>query len=160
MAGVPRLFHAMSDSDSWCTPADLAADLGWFAVDPCSNARSHIQAGVTYQLERNEDGLAADWGTNSVFVNPPYSAPLAWARKLSTHPGPWVALVKLDTTTKWWRTLMETPGALWSPFRGRLKFGAPGKHLTANFASALVWKDWTPSAAMRTRLWAPIVGQP
>jgi len=87
------------DSDSWCTDAETARLLGHFSTDPCSNARSHIQADESFALERGQDGLLKAWGW-SVYVNPPYSDPLPWARRLAAHRGPWVALVKSDPTTR------------------------------------------------------------
>jgi DNA N-6-adenine-methyltransferase (Dam) len=140
-------------SDKWCTPAWVADALGPFDLDPCSNLRSKIISGQTYQLERGEDGLALPW-TGSVYCNPPYSAVTPWARKLAAHDAPWCALVKLDPSTKWWAILMAS-GARHAGFRSRLKFEQPGKSLTANFASALVWRNWTPPAALAEELWMP-----
>jgi hypothetical protein len=138
-------------SDEWCTPKDLAMDLGHFMIDPCSNERSHIRAETVCMLPI--DGLADDWRHWSVYVNPPYSNVMPWARKLAAHQGPWCALVKLDPSTAWWRELVLS-GASWSPFRKRVAFERPDKPpLTANFPSALVWHWWTPPAAMLERLW-------
>lgn len=140
-------------SDDWCTPIELANDLGLFGVDPCSNPRSHVRADRKLSLEDGDDGLTEPWN-GSVFLNPPYSQPLPWCRRLALHDGPWVALVKLDTTTRWWAALMSA-SPQWAPFRARVRFEAPGKSATANFASALVWSCWRPSRAMASRLWIP-----
>lgn len=152
-------------SDSWCTPGDLCALLGAFDLDPCSNARSKLIAEHSCSLEGNSlrcigrDGLSISWRTRdygrpySVFVNPPYSNPLPWCLRLTAHNGPWVALVKLDPSTKWWAALMRSCSA-WAPFTRRLKFDRPDKPpLTANFPSALVWSLWRPSAELQKRLW-------
>ena len=142
------------DSDSWCTGKDLAKLLGHFDVDPCSNARSHIQAYTHYSLEQGDDGLTRGWGY-SAFVNGPYSNPLPWCRRLAKHAGPWCALWKLDPTTKWFATLLNA-GATWRPFRDRLKFERPDKPpITANFPSVLVFRDWTPSPQLAELLWIP-----
>jgi hypothetical protein len=138
-------------TDCQCTPRDLARELGWFDLDPCSSPRSHIQARKTYQLERGEDGLALPW-IGSVFCNGPYSDPMPWCERLRDHDGPWCSLWKLDTTTKWFRVLMQS-GAHWAPFRSRLKFERPGNVGCANFSSVLVWRDWQPSEAVMLRLW-------
>lgn len=152
-------------TDSWCTPQWLCDALGGFDLDPCSNPRSLIKSRLRFQLEplidsqlhiEQCDGLAADWD-GSVFCNPPYSDPFPWAKRLVAHNGPWVALLKLDTTTRWWATLMSS-GATWAPFRARLKFEQPGKVQTANFASALVWSCWCPSRELAARLWLPTYG--
>jgi hypothetical protein len=150
---------ALVDSDSWCTDRDTARMLGHFSTDPCSNSRSHIRADRTWALERGEDGLRAPWGW-SVYCNPPYSDPLPWAIRLAAHEGPWVALVKLDPTTMWYRTLkLACTGD--APFRHRLKFERPDKPpLTANFPSLLIWRWWTPSADLASHLWLPTYAQP
>lgn len=143
------------DSDSWCTPRDLARLLGHFSTDPCSNPRSRISADQHYMLERGEDGLTRRWGY-SVFVNGPYSDPMPWCRRLVKHDGPWCALWKLDPTTKWFATLAEGTGATWAAFRQRLKFERPDKPpITANFPSVLVYRDWTPTPALAGLLWTP-----
>jgi hypothetical protein len=73
--------------------------------------------------------------------------------RLRVHDGPWCALVKLDTTTKWWRELMLGCGG-WAPFRRRVAFERPDKPpLTANFASALVWRRWTPGTELASWIW-------
>lgn len=162
-------------TDDWGTPKWLCELLGTFDTDPCSNPRSHVKAHQRIQLEdvtdaqRAElaairdvtsdvwidklDGLTAPW-VGSVFCNPPYSDPLPWARRLAAHGGPWVALLKLDTTTRWWATLMDS-GAQWAPFRSRLKFEQPGKAMTANFASVLCFSRWAPSRELAKHLWLP-----
>lgn len=169
---------ARMGTDCWCTPRDIAAALGWFDLDPCSNERSHIRAMLALQPEpvisvggevdervlvngrlpgrRQADGLAYNWGRSSVFVNPPYSKPLPWAEKLRDHAGPWCALVKLDPTTRWWAALMEASPTV-APFRKRIKFeGAPGEPtMTANFPSVLVYSAWRPSAELAATLWLP-----
>lgn len=143
------------DSDSWCTAREVARLLGHFSTDPCSNPRSHISADQRFMLENGDDGLERRWGY-SVFVNGPYSDPLPWCKRLAKHDGPWCSLWKLDPTTEWWSVLV-TNGATWSPFRKRQKFERPDKPpLTANFPSVLLWRDWTPSAALLELLWKPV----
>jgi hypothetical protein len=142
------------DSDCWCTPRDLAKLLGHFSTDPCSNPRSWIEADDSFSLEAGHDGLIKRWGY-SVFVNGPYSKPMPWCRRLAKHDGPWCALWKLDPTTKWFAAMIDA-GATWAAFRGRVRFERPDKPpLTANFPSVLVFRDWTPSAALAALLWTP-----
>ena len=145
----------VDSSDAQCTPRDLALDLGSFDTDPCSNPRSHVQATHRYMLEHGQDGLALPW-FGSVYCNGPYSDPLPWCQRLRDHrDGPWCALWKLDTTTRWFATLIAG-GATWAPFRARLRFERAGNTATADFASVLVWRDWEPPAAVAARLWMPI----
>lgn len=142
------------NSDTWCTPKDLCRMLGSFDLDPCSNGRSHVQANTTYDLARGEDGLALAW-RGSVFSNYPYSDPSPWCVRLAAHDGPWVALTKLDPSTRWWAQLMSGCTG-WAGFRHRLKFERGDKPpLTANFPSALVWSCWKPSAELSSHLWLP-----
>lgn len=159
MAVTVTAKHAMlqptEGTDGWCTPAWLAEVLGAFDLDPCSNARSHVRASDSLARERGEDGLAEHWGRRAVFVNPPYSNVHPWAAKLAVHDGPWVALVKLDPTTKWWARLMSAAPTI-VPFRHRIKFeSGTGRDMTANFASVLVWSAWRPPAALVPHLWLP-----
>ncbi len=147
--------HPDEGTDSWCTPKWLCDALGPFDLDPCSNARSTVNAKVTLTgCGDHDDGLTAPWGNASVFCNPPYSDVTPWARKLAAHPGPWVALLKLDSTTRWFATLVDS-GATWAPFRGRLKFESGKKAMTANFASVLFWSRWRPSVELASKLWPP-----
>lgn len=162
-------------SDDWCTPRDVAALLGRWDLDPCSNALSHISAAYRCALDGSgdsSDGLALLWPAGcSVFGNPPYSDVLPWAEKFAAHRGPWCMLVKLDPTTKWWATLMRAR-ASFAAFRKRLKFEcAPGgakrsgrsrqtserlaETMTANFPSVLVYRDWEPSRPLGRLLWLP-----
>lgn len=98
------------------------------------------------------DGLKLEWPRRrSVYCNPPYSNVGPWASKLVAHDGPWVALVKLDPSTKWWSTLMAAHPTI-APFNHRLKFEGPNA-TTANFPSVLVYSAWRPSAELREHLW-------
>lgn len=167
----------MSASDSWCTPKWLTDLLGRFDLDPCSNAQSTVQAAYVCQLGYDNcvmsdrrislhgDGLEFDWETRSVFVNPPYSDPLPWCRKLRDHNGPWCALLKLDPSTRWWAALMEASPTV-APFRKRLKFESTpasetehAKGMTANFPSVLIYSAWRPSAELAQHLWLPTYAQ-
>jgi hypothetical protein len=146
----------VDSDDAQCTPRDLALDLGAFDLDVASNPRSHILAARSYCLENGEDGLALPW-VGSVFCNGPYSDPLPWCQRLRMHDGPWCALWKFDSTTRWWEQLMLA-GATWAPFRSRLRFERAGNCGSANFTSALLWRSWTPPDAVRARLWMPVGG--
>jgi hypothetical protein len=142
----------VESTDHQNTPRDLAIDLGWFDLDPCSNPLSHIQARTAYALERGQDGLALPW-EGSVFCNGNYSDPLPWCERLRQHNAPWMALWKLDTTTSWWRSLMAAR-PWWAPFRQRLRFERDGNCGVANFTSVLVWKDFELSDELAGWLWA------
>lgn len=149
-------------TDDWCTPRWLAELLGCFELDPCGNAKSHVKANIECRLDHTDatdpqharrDGLAYDWGWSSVFVNPPYSRPMPWCERLRVHEGPWVALLKLDPTTRWWSALMAASPTV-APFRKRIKFEGQ-QSMTANFPSVLVYSAWRPNTELRAHLWLP-----
>lgn len=135
-------------SNDWCTPAWLCELLGRFDLDPCSNARSHVQSDIRRIWPVN--GLAYPWH-GSVFVNPPYSNVGPWAAKLADHTGPWCALLKLDPSTRWWATLMSA-NPIVAPFRKRIRFEGD-LPMTANFPSVLVYRQWSPSDELAKHLW-------
>lgn len=96
---------------------------GWF--DPCP-------------LDPNPsiNGLEIEW-EDKTYVNPPYSKPHLWVTKAieENRKGKLIVmLLRMDTSTKWFRDLQEA-GATFLWVNGRLKFrtGKP-----ANFASMLV----------------------
>ena len=138
-------------TDEWNTPKWLADLLGPFDLDPASNSASHIKALRTATVE--QDGLSMDWSGQSVFCNGPYSNPLPWCERLAAHDAPWVALWKLDPTTRWWAALMRTNPTV-APLRKRIRFEGP-QTMTANFPSVLIWSAWRPSAALVEHLWLP-----
>jgi DNA N-6-adenine-methyltransferase (Dam) len=131
----------VSDTDNYCTPKWLADRVGTFDLDPCSNARSHIQAKTAYMLP--QDGLTLPWH-GRVWMNHPYSDPLPWMRKLAyEHAAGRVTeslvLAKLDCSTAWWRELTAVSVDVWL-FKSRIQFEAPEgiKTSTNNFCSVLV----------------------
>ncbi len=154
-------------TDAQNTPHALARDIGRFELDPCSNPLSAIQATRTCCLESGQDGLADPWTLDgstssrlaSVWCNWPYSEPLPWCERLRAHRAPWCALGKLDTTTRWFAEALakgpDSTRANWAPFRKRLRFDRAGNVGTADFPSVLIWRDWTPPAAVLRRLWKP-----
>lgn len=159
LALIPRTPGEVDSTDAQCTPRELALALGRFDLDVCSNPRSHIVADRAFMLENGDDGLAEPWtradgSPATLWCNGPYSYPDPWCKRLRAHEGSWCALWKLETTTEWFRQLMAS-GASWAPFRMRLRFEKPGNVGGADFCSMLVWKDWTPSADVMSRLWLP-----
>lgn len=151
----PMVEGSTLTSCDWCTPEWLCTLLGVFGLDPCSNARTHVQARLYCRLDavdaRLRDGLTLDWDERSVFCNPPFSSVQPWATKLANHDAPWCALVKLDPSTRWFATLMSANPTV-APFKKRLKFEGD-KAMTANFPCALVYKRWAPSDELAQHLW-------
>lgn len=119
----------IKETDVRATPSWLMSVFeDWF--DPCP-----------LTLNPKFDGLAIDW-KDKTFVNPPYSKPLSWCEKAveENKKGKTIALlVKLDTSTKWFKLLMENGGHLF--YSGeRLKFWSPvdNKEDASPFPSALI----------------------
>lgn len=150
--GAEHIETSDSDSDSWCTPHyvldAVRSVLGQtIDLDPCSNSRSVVDARV--QLTVAHDGLSYDWSQHrTVYCNPPYSDPSPWLLRCARHAetvqsGEAIALVKSDTSTKWWHSWVfgGHAKAICFPFR-RINFipppGSEGKN-GANFAVALVY---------------------
>lgn len=103
----------MSDSDSWCSPPEIADPLaqlfgGPVDIDPCSNDRSVIRARKAYTT----GGLVLPWRldapvTWSAYQNDPYSEADAWTikmleelrlRNVREH----VRLCMMSTSSRWW----------------------------------------------------------
>lgn len=121
---------------TWCTPKWLADALGWFDLDPFSNPRSHILANEHCCLEEGDDGLG-DGVLGSyrvgvlidqtdersrVFLQPPYSIVLrAFEHYRETR---WVALLRFDPSTKWFRTMYREAALICVP-RKRVNFEPP-----------------------------------
>lgn len=124
-----------SDRNSWCTPEYLADMLGYVNLDPFSNYRSKIKATHHCIRERGDDGLrlANGGGFSSaagrhggqkkmragrywkVFLNPPYAAGFVEAAIANYEHTRYVALLRLDPSTKWFKRLMKTCKAIVLP---------------------------------------------
>lgn len=126
-----------SESDEWDTPQwfydALNKEFG-FTLDPCTN-------GGNAKCERfytaKDAPLNRDWGTETVFMNPPYSECADWMRKAygaAQEGATVVCLVPSRTDTDWWhRYAMKGEIRL---IRGRLKFG--NAENSAPFPSAVI----------------------
>jgi len=82
------------------------------------------------------DGLSIEW-KDKTYVNPPYSKPLLWVEKAikENKKGKLIVmLLRMDTSTKWFKLLQENNAVfLW--INGRLRFN---NMKPANFPSMLV----------------------
>lgn len=85
------------------------------AYNPCSHCAG-------YSDGRN--GLVLPWN-GLAFVNPPYSAPGAWARKWCQHPtGIWLSEASVGTS--WFQMILSASDLVWA-FDARLAFCDPRK---------------------------------
>ena len=126
-----------SESDEWATPQwffdALDKEFG-FTLDPCTDGKN----GKCAKFYTAHDApLNRDWGTETVFMNPPYSECADWMRKAygaAQEGATVVCLVPARTDTDWWhRYAMKGEIRL---IRGRLKFG--NSENSAPFPSAVI----------------------
>lgn len=110
---IPLAGEIPMNSDSWCSPPEIADQLAQFwghaDVDPCSNDRSIIKARKAYTW----GGLHLPWGAKS-YANWPYSTNDPWADKAiyEMRIRTVTELVILCTAavgTRWWSKLMVSP---------------------------------------------------
>jgi phage N-6-adenine-methyltransferase len=124
------------ETDVWATPQWLFDALNkefGFTLDPCSDGNN---AKCPKFYTPRENGLLRDWGTETVFMNPPYSDVDEWMRKAygaAQEGATVVCLVPARTDTQWWHEyVMKGEVRL---LRGRLKFG--NAENSAPFPSAI-----------------------
>lgn len=132
--GERAMFDPATDGDDprdgWCTPKWLADAIGAVDLDPCSNARSHVQALASWcGATPAEDGLARAHAVRSsavVYLNPPYSRGqvIRWVR--AYRHTEFVFLLRLDPSTEWWALLMREQPMVWMPPK-RIAFEPPPK---------------------------------
>jgi len=150
-------------SDEWTSPPEVAeactAVWGRPALDPCWKPSSPVRplTGLVYGnpgqasdvriVRRN--GLSVEWweymdSSGWIYLNPPYSHPGRWLRKLEDavalgYAVRGAALIKCDPSTKsWCRHVWDSDIPCYVGFfRSRLKHGGEKDH-SANFPSALV----------------------
>lgn len=93
------------DGDEWATPwgffRKLDAEFG-FTLDGCASAEN---SKCDRFFTKDQNGLAQDWGTDVVFLNPPYGRKIgewmAKARDAAAHGATVVCLVHARTDTDW-----------------------------------------------------------
>ena len=100
--------------DNWTSP-EWILDMfsNWY--DPCP---------IDYKI----DGLKSEW-QNGSYVNPPYSNPRPWVEKAikENKKGKTIAmLLPVDTSTQWFRMLIEAKAHILFP-NERLKFNGEDK---------------------------------
>lgn len=128
-----------SKTDEWATPQEfydaLNAEFG-FTLDPCASDTNH-KCEKYYTKEQN--GLAQDWGTETVFCNPPYGRTIGdWVAKSSEaaeNGALVVMLVPARTDTRWFHDYIYGKAGI-RFIKGRLKFG--GSANSAPFPSMVV----------------------
>ncbi len=146
--GAPKRKRTKNDLGTPKDVLQVVKALGPIALDPCSNqwAKPIVGAVVELDVDRGEDGLAADWLAISrgglVYVNPPYGHGhmdrwVAKVRREAACGVEIVMLVKGDHSTDWWEALRERCDAI-CYWRKRIAFEG-GPHGSGNFPSAFFY---------------------
>ena len=138
VANAPRAYMPPSATDNWATPQAtfdvLHAEFG-FTLDPCASASNHK---CPRYFTKKQNGLLRDWGTETVYCNPPYGREIAdWMAKADAAAQAGATVVMLvpnRTDTKWYHDVAEKHEVRF--LKGRLKFG--GSKNAAPFGSMVV----------------------
>ena len=116
-----------SRSEEWPTPQSFFDQLKRefsFSLDPCATRRN---AKCRIFFTKRQNGLQQDWGTHSVFCNPPYGRDMRdWARKCfdASRAGAVVVLLAhARTDTRWFHEWVYGKASEIRFVKGRLKFG-------------------------------------
>ena len=129
--------------DCWNTPPEFVGDVlkyfGTLDLDPCCNDEDNPNVPARKVYTEKTNGLAHEWIADSVFMNHPYSnskewVPYAVSQYELGHAKEMILLIKLDVSTKWWRSVSQYS---WIAINKRLKFG-DGKG-AAPFQSAIIY---------------------
>ena len=135
-----ELVNLCSYKDDWRTPPDLFMALDrefHFTLDPCS---SHENALCEKHFTKAENGLAQDWGGETVFMNPPYCHETEkWVRKAyeeSMKGATVVCLIPARPDAKYWHEYIFPYACSIRFIKGRLHFS--GSKEPAGFPSAII----------------------
>ncbi len=132
-------------TDHWLTPPPLVKAGGPFDLDPACHpampwrtARKMICLGkARSRFVTSGDGLEADW-FGRVFLNHPYSNPLAWITKMVAHNNGLCLAPAKGTDTRWGSLILENASAILF-FKGRLLFHYPsGKPSTGKWSPSML----------------------
>jgi site-specific DNA-methyltransferase (adenine-specific) len=133
----------------WETPPEvfepLDAEFG-FTLDPCATL-DNTKCRSFFTEE--DDGLAQDWGTDRVFMNPPYGREVyAWtakAREAAARGALVVGLLPASTDLAWWHDDVVAAGAEVRYIRGRVRFLTGGPYRASGFFASVI-VIWKPAA--------------
>lgn len=143
-----RRIMTSSKTDEHYTPAWLwqtaleVFGVERFDLDPCSNSHESPNVPAHRVYTSTDDGLVQDWIADTLWMNHPYSRSSDWINKLCSeyergNVKQAIALIKVDTSTQWFRRLREYPICFLLKritFLNSLATPAP-----ATFASAVVY---------------------
>lgn len=125
----------------WETPPELFADLDrefHFTLDPCATP-TNAKCGRFFTEEDN--GLTQDWGTERVFMNPPYGREVyAWtkkARESALQGALVVGLLPASTDLAWWHDDVVGHAEV-RYIRGRVRFITGGPYRASGFFASVI----------------------
>lgn len=132
--GADKLAPMMSsESGEWYTPRafmDAVAEVfPYIDLDPASSEEANRVIGAQRIFTVEDDALAQDWTSETLYLNPPYGDVIAdFIAKLlyevrAGHVLEAIVLVPARTDTAWFRSMRQFPRCFIS---GRLKFRQPG----------------------------------
>jgi len=154
-------------NDSRCTPQsllDVVRQFDTIALDPCSNPSSIVGAKYNLSLENGDDGLDKVWAAYTankagiVYVNPPWSDPLPWAKKCRSEYEEFeteiIWLARVESATAWAHTIHESATAvcLW---KTRLGFPLAGETKTTNDVQASMVAYFGPRVHQFSKVFSP-----
>lgn len=126
-------------SDEWYTPRWIIDILGLFDLDPCAPKERPYEIAPRF-FTKEDDGLAQDWGTDRVWLNPPYSRePLrAFVEKLAEHNHGTALLINRTDNLLFLEVVFQRATSMLF-LRHRVKFIQPdGKTGNPFFGSVLI----------------------
>jgi phage N-6-adenine-methyltransferase len=147
--GADKLAAMMSsESGEWYTPRAFMRAVAevWPVIDldPASSKEANQVIGAQRIFTMEDDALAQDWTSETLYLNPPYGDVIAdFIAKLlyevrAGHVQEAIVLVPARTDTAWFRSMRHYPRCFIS---GRLKFRQPGmtNENSAPFPSAVFY---------------------
>ena len=125
----------------WQTPPELFATLDaefHFTLDPCATVAN---AKCARYFTETENGLERSWGTERVFMNPPYGREVAaWtakARHAAQQGALVVGLLPASTDLAWWHADVVGHAEV-RYLRGRVRFLTGGPYRASGFFPSVV----------------------
>ena len=140
--GLSRLPSTTSGIDEYYTPKSLlemvTKCIGPIDLDPCSNSHEMPNVPAYEHYTREDDGLIQDW-YKTVFLNPPYSKPEPWLRKLineykAGNVDKAIALFPVQASADWFQLILDYPICFISKHWKLI-----GNQSRSGFASALLY---------------------
>ncbi len=134
----------------WATPPEVFDPLDAefrFTLDPCATTET---AKCARFFTEAQNGLAQEWGSERVFMNPPYGREIyAWTNKAkcaSRGGALVVGLLPASTDLAWWHDDVVGHAEV-RYIRGRVRFLTGGPYRASGFFASVV-VVWRPKAVL------------